>query len=290
VDETALPVPTPDGGLLMVAAAGPHDGRPVVLCHGTPGGRAFTVPDLGVLERLGIRLVTYDRPGYGGSTPRPGRSVADAVADVALVADALTLGRFAVAGFSGGGPHALAVAAGLGDQVTRCAAVSTVAPMDAVGLDWFAGMSDGNVQEFDTALSGRAPLAELVEPIASAFVDDVFAALASFKVELPGADRAALDDPGVAQVVAQSMADGLRAGATGWIDDDLAFCRPWGFAVERVRVPTGVWHGTEDTLVPPAHASWLAAAVPGAEGHVIVGGGHFGPLLEIESILRWLTH
>jgi pimeloyl-ACP methyl ester carboxylesterase len=151
-------------------------------------------------------------------------------------------------------------------------------------------MSDGNVEEFDTALSGRAPLAAMVEPIGAAFVDDAFAALASFRVELPVPDQEALDDPGIAQIVAQSMADGLRPGADGWIDDDLAFCRPWGFAPDRVRVPTGVWHGTEDTLVPPAHASWLAAAVPAAEGHVIVGAGHFGPLREIESILRWLTH
>jgi pimeloyl-ACP methyl ester carboxylesterase len=243
-----------------------------------------------VLDRLGIRLLTYDRPGYGDSSPRPGRSVADAAADVVLVTEALTVQRFAVLGFSGGGPHALAVAAALGDRVVRCAAVSSVAPMDAAGLDWFAGMSEGNVQEFDVALSGRTRLEALVGPVAAAREDDVFAALASFRVELPEADQRALDDPAVAELVARSMSDGLRPGAAGWVDDDLAFCRPWGFAVGRVRVPTGVWHGTEDMLVPPSHAAWIAGAVPRAEGHVMVGAGHFGPLLEIESILRWLTN
>jgi len=282
VDERSLPVPTPDGGRLMASAIGPHDGRPVVVCHGTPGSRVFTVPDRGVLDRLGIRLLTYDRPGYGDSSPRPGRSVADVVADVVLVTEALTVQRFAILGFSGGGPHALAVAEAFGDQVVRCAAVSSVAPMDAAGLDWFAGMSEGNVQEFDVALSGRAPLEELVGPIAAAREDDVFAALASFRVELPEADQRALEDPALAELVATSMWEGLRPGADGWVDDDLAFCRPWGFDVGRVRVPTGVWHGTEDQLVPPAHAAWLAANVPRAEGHVIVGAGHFGPMLEIE--------
>lgn len=289
MDEKSLPVPTPDGGRLMAAARGPREGRPVLLCHGSPGSRSFSVPDTGVLERLGVRLISYDRPGYGDSSPRPGRTIAGAVADAVLVADALTVQRFAVLGYSGGGPHGLAVAAGLGDRVTRCAVVSGVAPMDAVGLDWFAGMSEGNVEEFDAALTGRASLAALVEPVAGAVAEDAYALVASLRVELSEADQRALDDPAIAEMVAASMAEGLRPGAAGWIDDDLAFCRPWGFDVGRVRVPTGVWHGTEDTLVPPAHAAWLAAAVPRAEGHVIVGAGHFGTLHEIEAILRWLT-
>jgi pimeloyl-ACP methyl ester carboxylesterase len=289
VDETSLPVPTPDGGLLLAAAFGPHDGRPVLLCHGTPGSRLFTVPDLGVLDRAGVRLVTYDRPGYAGSTTREGRTVQDAAADIALVADALTLQRFALLGFSGGGPHALAAAAGLSDRITRCAAVSSVAPLDAAGLDFFAGMSQGNLDEFDAALGGRDRLRAMLDPVAGAAKDDVYALIASLRAEMPEADRVALDHPAVNRLMADSMAEGLRPGAAGWVDDDLAFCRPWGFDVGRVRVRLGVWHGTEDTLVPPSHAAWLCSVVPRAEGHLLVGAGHLGPLLEMDAILRWLT-
>ena len=289
MDETALPVPTPDGGLLLAAAFGPHDGRPVVLCHGTPGSRLFSVPDPGVLDRAGVRLLTYDRPGYGGSTPRDGRTVADAAADVSLVADALTVQRFALVGFSGGGPHALAAAAGLSDRITRCAAVSSVAPMDATGLDFFAGMSQGNLDEFDAALGGRERLRAMLDPVAEAVADDVYAFLASLRAEMPEPDRIALDHPAVDRLMATSMAEGLRPGAAGWVEDDLAFCRPWGFDVGRVRVQVGVWHGTEDTLVPASHAAWLCANLPRAEGHLLVGAGHLGPLHEIDAILRWLT-
>jgi pimeloyl-ACP methyl ester carboxylesterase len=289
VDQTSLPVPTPDGRLLAAASFGPHDGRPVLACHGTPGSRLFTVPDLSLLDRAGIHLVTYDRPGYGSSTRRPGRTVADAAADIALVADALTLQRFGVLGFSGGGPHALASAALLGDRVTRCAAVSSVAPMDAPDLDFFAGMSAGNLEEFDAALAGEAGLSAALDPVASAVAEDVFAFMASLRADLPEPDRRALDQPAIDKLLATSMAEGLRPGAGGWVDDDLAFCRPWGFDAGRIRVPTGVWHGTEDTLVPAAHAAWMTAAVPRSEGHLLVGAGHLGALSEMEPILRWLT-
>jgi pimeloyl-ACP methyl ester carboxylesterase len=289
MDETALPVNTPDGRLLTAAAFGPHDGHPVLFLHGTPGSRLFSVPDIGLLVRAGVRLVTYDRPGYGGSTRLPGRSVAQAAQDAAVVADALSLQRFAVFGYSGGGPHALAVAAGLGERITRCAAMSSVAPLDAEGLDFFAGMSAGNVEEFDAALSGREPLEEAIEPVAAAVRDDVYAFLASVRADVPDVDRSAMDDPALDSLLAVSMAEALRPGAAGWADDDLAFCRQWGFDVGTVRVPVAIWHGTEDTLVPVSHAGWLTQAIPGSQGHLVVGAGHFGTLDELPAVLGWLT-
>ncbi len=289
MDETSLPVPTPDGRLLTAAAFGPHDGTPVLSCHGTPGSRLFSVPDIATLERLGVRLVTYDRPGYGGSTLGPGRTVADAAGDAAVVADALSLQRFAVHGYSGGGPHALAIAAALGDRVTRCATVSSLAPMDAGGLDFFAGMSAGNVEELDAALAGRTALESALDPVAAAVADDVYAFLAALRADLPEVDQAALDQPHIDRLLATSMAEGLRPGAGGWVDDDLAFTRSWGFDVGRVRVPLGVWHGTEDTLVPVSHAGWLTRAVPRSEGHLVVGAGHLGTLGHTDEILRWLV-
>jgi pimeloyl-ACP methyl ester carboxylesterase len=289
MEETSLPIPTPGGRLLTAAAYGPHDGSPVLSLHGTPGSRLQSPPDVSLLERTGIRMITYDRPGYGASTRQPGRHVKDAAADVETVADAFAVQHFAVLGFSGGGPHALAVAALLPERVTRCAAMASVAPMDATGLDFFAGMSAGNLEEFDAALAGRDALAIALDPVAGAVAEDVYAFIRALGADLPHVDAAVLDRPDVTQLFADSVSEGLRPGAGGWVDDDLAFAAGWGFDVGQIRVPVGVWHGTEDTLVPVAHAGWLAQAIPGAEGHIVVGVGHYGMLDQLGEVLIWLA-
>jgi len=289
MDETALPVPAPGDRLLMAAAFGPHDGNPVISLHGTPGSRLQPPPDLTVLDRAGTRLITYDRPGYGGSTRHRGRRVADAAVDVAIVADAFAVTRFAVLGYSGGGPHALAAAALLPQRVTRCAAVASVAPMDAAGLDFFAGMSAGNLEEFDQALAGRETLQAALDPVAGAVAEDIYAWLAALRADLPDVDAVVLERADVAQMFAAAIAEGLRPGAAGWVDDDLAFAAGWGLDVGSIRVPVGVWHGTLDTLVPVAHAGWLAQAIPAAQGHLVTGAGHFGVLDQLEDVYGWLA-
>ncbi len=289
MNETSIPVPAPGGRILAAAAYGPHDGAPVISLHGTPGSRLQPPPDLALLDRTGTRLITFDRPGYGGSTRQLGRRVVDGVVDVATVADAFAVQHFAVTGYSGGGPHALAAAALLPDRVTRCAAVASVAPMDAVGLDFFAGMSAGNLEEFDQALAGRDTLEVALDPVAGAVSEDIYAFLAALRADLPDVDAAVLDRPDVAQMFAESTSEGLRPGAGGWVDDDLAFTAPWGFDVGAITVPVGVWHGTLDTLVPVGHAGWLAQAIPGAEGHVVVGAGHLGMLDQLAEIYVWLA-
>jgi pimeloyl-ACP methyl ester carboxylesterase len=289
MNETEIPVPARDGRRLTAAAYGPHDGHPVISMHGTPGSRLQAPPDVSLLDRTGIRLITYDRPGYGASTRHKGRRVVDAAVDVATVADAFAVQRFAVLGFSGGGPHALAAAALLPDRVTRCAAVASVAPMDAQGLDFFAGMSPGNLEEFDAALAGLDTLEIALDAVAGAVAEDVYAFLAALRADLPEVDAAVLDRPDVNQLYADSVGEGLREGPGGWVDDDLAFAAPWGFDVGRISVPVGVWHGTLDTLVPVAHAGWLAQVVPGAEGHLVVGAGHLGMLDQLGEIFVWLA-
>jgi pimeloyl-ACP methyl ester carboxylesterase len=288
MDETALPVPTPDGRLVMAAAFGPHDGQPVLSLHATPGSRLFSVWQAGLLERTQVRLVTFDRPGYGGSARRAGRSVADVVDDAVVVADALSLQRFAVLGFGGGGPHALALATALGDRISRCALLSSPAPLDAGGLDFFAGMSAGSAEEFDAALAGQTALEAAITPMASAVTEDVYAFLAALAADLPEVDRTALARPGLDRLLADSITEAVRGGADGWIDDDLAFARPWGFDPGRARVPVALWHGAEDTSVPVSHSAWLGRAVPRAIAHVLVGCGHLGTLDRLEEVLRWL--
>ncbi|HEX5295436.1 MAG TPA: alpha/beta hydrolase, partial [Streptosporangiaceae bacterium] len=144
--ETARQVAlAPDGRELTFAEWGDPGGTPVFALHGTPGCRLNRHPDEGLIRSAGVRLISYDRPGYGGSDRRRGRTVADAAGDVAAIADHLGIGRFAVYGISGGGPHALAVAALLGNRVSRAACIVGVAPFEVLGDEFFSGMDPQNV-------------------------------------------------------------------------------------------------------------------------------------------------
>ena len=280
---------TPDGRVLAVAEWGDPAGLPIVAIHGTPGSRLGRWRDPAVYRRAGVRRITFDRAGYGLSTRRPGRRVADVIDDVSTIADAVGIDRFAVTGRSGGGPHALACAALLPDRVTRCAAVVAVAPFDAVGLDWFAGQTPGNVAEGRLALAGETALREKLEPdrlvilarIASGQVDalpDDYQLSESDRRQ-QAKDRAVFDEV---------MTDSLRSGVDGWVDDDLAFVTPWGFDVSAITVPTSLWYGRADTLVPGAHGDWLAVHIPDVEVFASEFG-HFGEDADAERELAWLT-
>ncbi|MFC7484665.1 alpha/beta fold hydrolase [Luedemannella flava] len=144
-------VPVGGDRRLMVEVSGNRDGMPVFLMHGTPGSRSGPKPRGSVSYRLGVLLISYDRPGYGRSTRHPGRGVADAARDVAAIADALGIDRFAVVGRSGGGPHALACAALLPQRVVRTAVLVSLAPANARDLNWYDGMTPGNVAAYTWA-------------------------------------------------------------------------------------------------------------------------------------------
>jgi pimeloyl-ACP methyl ester carboxylesterase len=252
-------------------------GKPILLLHGTPGSRLSGVhPSPSRVAAAGLRLVSYDRPGYGRSTRHRGRRVVDCVGDVAAIADELGLERFAVAGVSGGGPHALAVAARLPGRVTRVLCDVGGAPLDAPDLDWFKGMDPTNVREFGWALEGEETLARELQREAKDVLDrvaeDPTALLSDF--ELSPADRVALEDQDLRRVLSASLREALAQGNWGWVDDDLAFVRPWGFGVEEVRVPAEIRYGAADVLVPAAHGAWLAAHVPEAIVTVDDGAGH----------------
>jgi pimeloyl-ACP methyl ester carboxylesterase len=267
---------------------GDPDGLPVFQLHGTPGGRLFRYPDNDRLAETGALLVTYDRAGYGLSDRDAGRSVVDCVGDVAAIADDLGIERFAVEGGSGGGPHCLAVAARLPDRVIRCRCVVGAAPYGAEELDWFDGMDAENVKEFGWASEGEDRLREELEREAATMVervqDDPAAILEGF--ELSDADRAALESPIVQRIVREATPEMFVNGVFGWVDDDLAFLRPWGFDVREIRVPTEVWYGETDVLVPAAHGRWLASTIPGAEVHLQQDEGHLGDPEKILSRLR----
>jgi pimeloyl-ACP methyl ester carboxylesterase len=280
-----------DGRVLAYEQVGDPAGTPVFVLHGTPGSRLSSL--LQHPERVaaaGLRVITYDRPGYGRSSRQRGRSVVDCVADVAAIADELGLERFAVTGGSGGGAHALAVGARLPERVARVLCDAGGAPYDAPGLDWFAGMDPENVQEFGWALEGEETLVRELQREGAeilAKLDENPAALLS-GFDLGDADRTALQDPELQRGWDKSLRESLRDGVWGWVDDDLAFVKPWGFEVDELRVPVEVRYGVADVLVPPGHGAWLAAHVPGAVATVVHGGGHLlTPKQHLEQLRKF---
>lgn len=273
-----LDVRLPDGRILHAydsAADGMAHGLPVVWHHGTPNIGLPPEPLFPTSERLGMRWISYDRPGYGGSDPRPGRSVASAAADVVALADALGIGRFAVMGHSGGAPHALASATLLPERVVAAIGGASLAPFDAEGLDWFAGMAPSGEASLRAAAAGRA--AKVRFEASSTDAEPGFVA----------ADRAALAEEWgwFGKVVRPA----LEAGPGPLIDDDLAYVAPWGFDPTKIRIPTLLLHGELDRIAPSDHGRWLAARIPRAALWLRPADGHISILRSAPAALEWLA-
>jgi pimeloyl-ACP methyl ester carboxylesterase len=241
------------------------------------------------LHRLGVRLISFDRPGYGESDRMAGRRVADAAADVLTIADAYGLEKFSVVGRSGGGPHALACAALLPERTTKAAVLVGLAPHGADGLDWFDGMAQSNVIEYTAAANGYEDIVAHTKAVASAVRANPASLIARLQAELPDPDRRVVADRGIRSMLIETYTEALRTSDYGWIDDVLAFCSPWGFDPAAVRVPVLLWHGASDVFSPASHARWLADRIPSAAVVVQAGAAHFGALDVLPDILRWLS-
>jgi pimeloyl-ACP methyl ester carboxylesterase len=280
----------PDGRELDVEVSGPAGGTPLLFHHGTPGSK---VPRSGLRRAAharGLRLVTWSRPGYGGSTRQPGRTVADVAADAAAVLDRLGAPHAVVAGWSGGGPHALATAALLPERVRGTLLIAGVGPYGADGLDFLAGMGEQNIAEFGHALAGEAALRPALEAEAEGLRDTTPAGvIEGLHSLLPPTDRAVITDEFGDDLVA-SFREGLRTGVSGWLDDDLAFVSSWGFHLAEIRVPCFLWQGSEDLMVPFAHGRWLAEHIPGVTAHLESGAGHLSIALgAVDAMLDELS-
>jgi pimeloyl-ACP methyl ester carboxylesterase len=280
----------PDGRTIEFAEWGDPTGLPLFLLHGTPSSRFSRHHDENDYVKAGARVITYDRPGYGGSERQAGRRVVDCVGDVAAIADTLGIERFAVSGGSGGGPHALAVAARLPERVTRAAAVVSPAPFDA-DLDWSEGMDPLNIREVEWALQGEEVLAPELEREGAEALERVAAdpsKILGDDWDISEADRAQLARTELQDLIRQDVNEALRTGVWGWVDDMLAIVKPWGFDIGEIRVPTRVIYGASDVLVPVQHGEWLARHVPDAQVVVEEELGHIGsPELVLERV-GWL--
>jgi pimeloyl-ACP methyl ester carboxylesterase len=279
-------VRTSDGRTLAVQTGGADGGLPVLVHMGTPNSRHLYARAVDDAASRGMLLISYDRPGYGGSTAQPGRSIADCTGDVRSICGALGIGRIGVWGISGGGPHALACAALLSDLVVGVASLASPAPYDAQGLDYFAGMGQDNVDDIklqiDDPAAARAKAEADREALHTVDFAEVYPSL------LSPADAAVVTGE-LASYLERVTQEGLAPGIDGWFDDGDALVRPWGFVVDDIAMPVLVLHGRQDSFVPFAHGEWLAQHIPGVEARLTGEDGHL-TLLEhrLGDVHSWL--
>ncbi|WEH14555.1 alpha/beta hydrolase [Streptomyces sp. VNUA24] len=301
-------VKTPSGERTIAYETwGDPKAHPVFLLHGTPGSRLGPRLRTFDLHKLGVRLIAYDRPGYGDSDRHRRRTVVDAAVDVSVIAEDLDLKKYSVVGRSGGAPHALACAArNIGSQVASVAALVSLAPPDADGdgLDWHKEMSESNVSTYEL-LDRHAPdvteLGALLARNAETIRRDPTLFLASLREEMPNVDRVIVEDAGIRQHLLRnylSAVGGAEQGAEesvdprapmGWVDDLVAFRTHWGFELKEIdgSVPVMLWHGERDVFAPVAHFHWLAKRIPSAKAVLQPSAAHFAALPALPQVLAW---
>lgn len=282
-------ISTKDDRALSISEAGHPDGVPIIVHHGTPSSRLLYPLWIEDAEARGIRLISYDRPGYGASTPLSGRSVSSAAEDVATIAKFLKLEGLCVWGVSGGGPHALACAALLPELVLAAAILACPAPYPADKLDYFDGMGEDNIEEFNAALAGRDTLERYIEPLVPGILNatDPKALVEEMRSLLCPADVAVIKED-YAEFLIITTREGIEARRDGWIDDDIAFFTPWGFNLSQIQVPILLLHGEQDQMVPISHGKWLASEITTAEARLLADDGHLTLKFRVPEVHSWL--
>lgn len=275
-----------DGRSFAYAEYGDPHGKPVFFIHGTPGSRVFRPPDK-VTTRVGVRLITMDRAGYGESTFLPGRRLLDCPGDISQLADALNIDTFAVAGHSGGGPHTLACAYALPERITRVATLSGAGPVDAPG----ATDSMTAINKFGFQFGRYLPW--MIGRLITWFIfhercADPEKAYDKETGHRPAADEELAARPEIREVCLQTEYEAFRHGLKGMAWDVRLITRPWGFRLEEIKIPVHLWHGTADNLTSVPMAQYMAGKIPNSQITIFPDEGHLLLFPHWEEILKQL--
>ncbi len=265
-----------DGRQLAWAEWGDPRGSPVVFFHPSPGSRMLC-PDVYATSLSGVRLITVDRPGYGGSDPVGDPTLTGFATDLARLVDHLWLGQFAVVGWSGGGQYAAASVGVLGERVSALALVAVPAP--DVEVPWLSPA----IRE--AGRIGDRDLLQVLAAVADAEAPLLTAPERAWNCWDSPSDVTIRRRPGVEKALRTMWREGLGKGAQGLAADVVAGLRPWGFSPSRLAAPTRLFYGLYDVLVDLAHARWWARALPESE-LTLIKGGHLIPFVTWPDILR----
>ena len=274
-----------DGRTLAWREYGPRDGRPLLLFQGTPGSRFSRHPHEDVYDRLGVRMVAFDRPGYGASTRLPGRGLSVVADDAAALLDHLGVEVAHAGGGSGGGPHVLAFAARHPERVRAATVVVGAAPLEEHDL---GGMIEINRQGWHAAREGWDAMYQLLAPKREEALADPLAGFRAVMEAAPESDKAVMADPAWQRVLIESLSEALRPGAEGWTDESMAITLPWDFEPSEVQGSVTWWHGEHDANAPIGAVRRLLDRMSGVDLRVWTDAGHLEPYRRYEEILTEL--
>jgi pimeloyl-ACP methyl ester carboxylesterase len=267
-------VTVPDGRQLAFEEFGDPGGTPVLSFHGGLSSRLDATPARMAALTLGVRLISPDRPGIGHSTFQPNRRLLDWPDDVAALTGALGIDRFAVMGWSSGGPYAAVCGARLPERVTRVALLSSTVPLDLYGTT--RGLTfDDRALLFLVRRAPRVAAALMRTIIADAKDERLYKeALRRF----PPVDRAVIREMGPPAEAVAFVKESLRQGPDGCLQDYRIFGEPWGFGLGEITAPVDIWEGSEDRTGPPDYRDFLLRHLADARIFVVPDEGHISLL------------
>jgi pimeloyl-ACP methyl ester carboxylesterase len=279
-------VTRPDGRTVRYATWGDPDGRPLLQIHGTPGSRLARSPHPEEYVRVGAHVATFDRAGYGQSSPWRDRTVLDIADDALAVADTLGWERFSVLGISGGGPHALALGVRAPERIHRLGVAVGGTPAEFVDEEDLIALNREGLRRVRE--EGRDSLEEFLRPVGEQLAADVAGTLDRTMADAPEPDRAWMARPEVRAMLIEGIGEGFAHGSDGWLADAWALSTDWGFRLEDVRVPVWFWYGELDRNVPIGAVRKMVERLNVASFELIPGKGHFGWLEQEEQVLATL--
>jgi pimeloyl-ACP methyl ester carboxylesterase len=267
-------VTLPDGRVLAYEEYGVPTGFPILSCHGGLSSRLDAAPAHEAAVAMGVRLISPDRPGMGLSTFQPRRRLTDWPADVTALTESLGIERFAVMGWSAGGPYAAICAARMGGRVTAAALLSSAVPLDLYGTTRGLTLEDRTL----LLLTRRTPwLASAVMKVSIVNASNARLFRAVMR-SFPPADRTVLTEWGPPDLALAFVREAMRQGTEGCVQDYQIFGDPWGFSLEEIRIPVHIWEGGDDRTGPPGYRAFLERHIPQASVTVVPGEGHLSLL------------